>query len=51
MMDSFSLPYCIQTKVAKVGHTTLQDLAERWDTPETAREKVNTAFKFEDTQP
>ena len=48
--DTYGVPYFIQKAMADDGYTTLQDLADRWDTPEKAREQAPEALQFKDTQ-
>ena len=45
--DTYAIPYSLQVQMAQQGYTTLQDLADRWDTPEKAREKSPKALKFD----
>ena len=48
IMNTFGIPYSVQAKMANDGYTTVGDLADRWDTPEKAREKASAALGFND---
>jgi hypothetical protein len=48
LMDLKGLPYFVQAALADSGYTTLEDLADRWDTPQDARTKGPKALGFED---
>ena len=48
LMDLKGLPYFVQHELAKAGYTQLEDLADRWDTPQEARTKGPTILKFKE---
>jgi len=50
IFNCYAIPYSAQAKMAADGYTTLSDLADRWDTPEMAREKAFTALGMEGLQ-
>ena len=47
LMDLKGLPYFVQHQLATGGYVTLEDLADRWDTPQEARTKGPAALGFE----
>ena len=46
--NTFDIPYSVQVQMPTDGYTTVGDLADRWDTPEKAREKASVALGFND---
>ena len=48
LMDLKGLPYFVQRGLATAGYTQLEDLADRWDTPQDARTKGPAMLKFKD---
>ena len=47
-MDLKGLPYFVQAELATKGYTQLEDLADRWDTPQKARTKGPATLHFKD---
>jgi len=47
LMDIKGLPYSVQSKLAEGGYVTIEDLGDRWDTPEKARAEGPRALDFE----
>ena len=48
-MDLKQVPYMIQSTLAKEGYVSLEDLADRWDTPDKARKNGLRELGFEPT--
>ena len=46
LLDLKMVPYYIQHQLAQEGYVTIEDLADRWDTPETARQKAPEELNF-----
>jgi hypothetical protein len=47
-MDLKGFPYFVQAELASKGYTQLEDLADRWDTPQEARTKGPATLHFKD---
>ena len=46
-LDLKMVPYYIQQQLASDGYVTIEDLADRWDTPESARQKAPEELNFQ----
>ena len=46
LMDLKGLPYFVQYGLASQGYVTIEDLGDRWDTPQKAREEGPEALGF-----
>ena len=47
ILDLKMVPYFIQAALAKEGYVTVEDLADRWNTPEDARQKAPKELNLE----
>ena len=50
LMMGKSVPYLIQHQMGMENYTTIEDLADRWDTPQLARERGPAQLRFGDGQ-
>ena len=42
-----AIPWQVQAKLARDGYVTMEDLADRWDTPENARNHAPQELEFQ----
>jgi hypothetical protein len=47
ILDLKMVPYFIQAQLARGDYCSVEDLADRWDTPEVARQESPKELKYE----